>query len=171
MEKLHDSIEIHRGITATKCPFTKHFKGFNRIDVVRRIFGLKATETLDKLMLEFTRDTLYLRVDNTDGHLLVNPDYFLEGNATDIYLDAIHELVHVKQFMDGKRSCEHVNYVERPLEIEAYGVAVGEARILGLREDRILEYLGSELVKNEDLVNLAKTLEVNNDELTAECGN
>ena len=56
MEKLHESTEINRGITTTKCPFTKHFTGFNRIDVVRRIFGLKATDTLDKLMLEFTRD-------------------------------------------------------------------------------------------------------------------
>jgi hypothetical protein len=115
---------------------------------------------LGKLEVEFTNTVRYMRVDDVDGHLLVNPHHLSDGDLTDIYLDVIHELVHVNQFMEGKNSNKELSYVERPLEIEAYRIAVDEARTLGLDEDRIFDYLGSELVNDEELKQLAQTLGV-----------
>jgi hypothetical protein len=98
---------------------------------------------------------------NTDGHIMVNARYLNAGDRVDIYLDLIHELVHVKQFMDGKELFDHrYSYVDRPTEIEAYRHAVEEARKIGLSDERICEYLKTEWMSDEDLRRLAKALNV-----------
>ncbi len=150
---------VHNG-EMLKCPFINCFKGFDRVGVVRRIFGAGTEEVLGKLEVEFTNTVCYMEVDDVDGHLLVSPHYLSNGNLVDIYLDVIHELVHVKQFMEGKTSNKELSYIERPLEIEAYQVAVDEARALRLGEDRIYDYLESELLNDEELKQLAETLEI-----------
>jgi hypothetical protein len=74
----------------------------------------------------------------------------------------IHELVHIKQFMDGKELFdENYTYVERPTEIEAYRYAVKEAKRLGMDDTKILEYLKTEWMSDEDLKQLARTLDIN----------
>jgi len=74
----------------------------------------------------------YMGVDNTDGHLLVNGRYLRTGDRVDIYLDVVHELCHVKQWMDGRELFDYqYDYVDRPTEIEAYRYTVLEAKRLG----------------------------------------
>jgi hypothetical protein len=153
-------VEISRNMVMLTCLFTDHFKDFDRVGAVTRIFGAETQDVLAKLKVEFTNTTRYMRVDDTDGHLLINPHYLRTGDLTEIYLDIIHELVHVKQFMEGKNSNKQQSYVERPLEIEAYQIAVAEARTLGLDDHKILDYLESELVNEEELKQLAQMLDV-----------
>lgn len=96
-----------------------------------------------------------------DGHIIVNSRYLNKGDRIDIYLDVIHELVHVKQFMEGKELFDsRYDYVERPTEIEAYRYAVEEARNLGLDDERICDYLKTEWMSHDDLKRLAKKLGV-----------
>jgi hypothetical protein len=161
MEKTQIQVEMLRNITRPKCYFTDHFKGFEKVDIVKQIFAEGTEETLQNLPVEFTNCTLYMRVDNETGHLLINPEYFGKGDTSDIYLDIIHELVHVKQFMEGKTSNKEQNYVQRPLEIEAYKITVNEARALGIDEAKILDYLDSDLVNEAELRMLAETLGIN----------
>lgn len=100
-------------------------------------------------------------VSEVDGHLVVSCHYLNTGDIVDIYLDVVHELVHVKQFMDGKELFDdNYSYVERPTEIEAYEVAVKEARNLGLSDKRICEYLKTEWMSDEELKCLADRLKV-----------
>ena len=94
-----------------------------------------------------------------DGHIIVNSRYLNNGDRIDIYLDVIHELVHVKQFMEGKELFDsRYDYVERPTEIEAYRRTVEEARNLGLGNEKICEYLKTEWMSDNDLKRLAKKL-------------
>lgn len=153
-------VEIFRNVVTSACYFTDCFKGFDRVGAVQRIFGAETEDVLAKLRVEFTNTTPYMRVDDYEGHLLINPHYMSTGDFTDIYLDVIHELVHVKQFVEGKNSDKKQNYVERPLEIEAYQVAVHEARAVGLDENRILDYLDSDLINDQELAQLAQRLDV-----------
>jgi len=140
--------------------FTDYFKGFEKVEAVRRIFGEKTEEVLRNLKVEFTWIG-YMWISNADGHLIVNARYLNKGDRVDIHLDVIHELVHVKQFMDGKELFDvHYGYTERPTEIEAYRHVVDEARKLGLGDQRICEYLKTEWMRDEDLKRLAKTLNV-----------
>jgi hypothetical protein len=83
------------------------------------------------------------------------------GDKVDIYLDLIHELVHVRQFMEGKELFDSgYSYAERPTEIQAYQHAVEEARRLGLSDERICKYLKTEWMSNESLKQLARVLKV-----------
>ena len=142
-------------------PFTDYFKGFEKVEAIRRIFGEKTEEVLRKLRVEFIGTRGYMGVSELDGHLIVNAHYLNEGDEVDIYLDIIHELVHVKQFMEGKELFDSdYRYIERPTEVEAYRYAVEEARRLGLSEQRICEYLKTEWMSDEDFKRLTKSLNV-----------
>jgi len=141
--------------------FTDYFKNFEKVEAVRGIFGEKTEEILRNLKIEFIGLGGYMGVDNTDGHLMVNARYLNSGNKVDIYLDVIHELYHVKQFMEGRELFDsRYDYIERPTEVEAYRYTVQEARRLGLSDERICQYLKTEWMSDSDLKRLAKALNV-----------
>ena len=63
--------------------------------------------------------------------------------------------------MDGKDIYdERYDYVDRQTEFEAYKVVVDEARILGMRDAAIIEYLKVEWVSVNGLKHLANRLGV-----------
>jgi hypothetical protein len=141
--------------------FTYYFRGFERVGAVRRIFGDETDKVLDGLKVDFIAMVGYMGVNNSNGHLIVNPRYLKEGDRLDLYLDVVHELVHVRQFMEGKELFEsRYDYVDRPTEVEAYRFTVEEARRLGVGDERICLYLKTPWMSSEDLRRLAKTLNV-----------
>ena len=63
----------------------------------------------------------YLRVDDETGNIVVSGEYLRTGDERYLYLDVVHELVHVRQFIEGKELFDRrYSYVDRPTEIEAY---------------------------------------------------
>ena len=140
--------------------FTDYFKGYEKVGAVKGIFGEKTEDVLRNLKVEFIWFG-YMGVDNTNGHLMVNGKYLNSGDKTDIYLDVVHELCHVKQWMDGRELFdERYDYVDRPTEIEAYRYTMQEAKRLGLKEERILLYLKTEWMSSQDLKRLVKNMGV-----------
>jgi hypothetical protein len=155
------NVEIIREAKVTMHSFTDYFKGFEKVEAIRRIFGEKTDEVLRNLQVEFFGRHGYMGVSDEDGHLLISAYYLNNGDLVDIYLDIVHELVHVKQFMDGKALFDdNFSYVDRPTEVEAYRITVEEARRLGLSDERILQYLKTDWMNEEELERLAKTLNV-----------
>jgi hypothetical protein len=155
-------VKITRDVPVTTFPFTDYFQGFDKIEAVRKIFGDKTESVLQKLRVEFAGMRSYMGVSNVDGHILMSARYLKSGDIIDIYLDIIHELVHVRQFMEGKELFDdHFSYAERPTEIEAYRTAVDEARNLGLNEQRICEYLRTEWMTDNEFKQLAKAVNLN----------
>jgi hypothetical protein len=137
--------------------FLEYFKGFDKVAAVQGIFGEKTTEVLSHLTVELSWISGYMYVDGADGHLVISKGYLNTGNKTDIYLDLVHELCHVKQFMDGRELFDpRYEYVDRPTEIEAYRYCVQEARRLGLSEERIRLYLRTEWMGEADYERLVK---------------
>jgi len=150
-----------RSVTVALYHFTNYFKDFEKVEAVRRIFGENTEKALSELMVEFAGWRGYMGVSDTDGHLIASASYLCTGDRTDIYLDIIHELVHVKQFRDGKELFDSdYTYTERPTEIEAYRYAVEEARRLGWKDERICEYLKTEWMSDRDLKHLAQAMNV-----------
>ena len=141
--------------------FADYFKDFDKLPAVKGIFGERTQEALRVLKVELSWVGGYMYVDGSDGHLVISKGYLNTGNKTDIYLDLIHELYHVKQFMDGRELFDaRYDYVERPTEIEAYRYTVQEARRLGLSEERICLYLKTEWMSEHDFKRLAKSVNV-----------
>lgn len=154
-------VEITRNVPIVTHRFIDYFKGFENVEIVRRLFGDKTEEVLSNLKVEFIGFMGYMVVSNVDGHSLVNANYLKEGDVIDIYLDIIHELVHIKQFIEGKELFDdRFDYADRPTEVEAYTYAVEEARRLGLSDERICDYLQTEWMSEDDFRKLAKALNV-----------
>jgi len=145
--------------------FYDYFKGFEKVEAVKRLFGNRTEEVLRNLEVQFMWTGGYMGVNPISGYLMVNSKYLNSGDRVDIYLDIIHELVHVKQLMEGKELFDsRYSYTERPTEVEAYDYAVQEARRLGLKDERICRYLRTEWMSDAAFKRLAKTLGVR-------CGN
>lgn len=142
-------------IANTQGKFLEYFKEFDKVKAVKEIFGEKTGEILDNLKVEFTWLKGYMYVDSEDGHIVISKSYLQNGDRTDIYLDLIHELCHVKQFREGRELFDpKYKYVDRPTEIEAYRYTVQEARRIGLTEEHIKQYLKTEWINNTDFKRL-----------------
>ena len=78
-----------------------------------------------------------------------------------LYLDVIHVLVHVRQFLEGRELYDQAfEYVERPTELEAYRATVAEARRVGMNENEILRYLRMDAADDSELGKLMEKIGV-----------
>jgi hypothetical protein len=135
--------------------FLEYFKGFDQVEAVKTLFGEKTTDILTHLKVEFTWLKGYMHVDGNDGHIVISRPYLQTGNKTDIYLDLIHELYHVKQFIQGKELFDpKYKYVDRPTEIQAYKYTIQEAKRIGLTDNHIKQYLKTEWINDTDFKQL-----------------
>lgn len=156
-------VQIPREVPTTKYRFMDYFKRFENVPAVREIFGEMTKKVLESLQVEFFSSRFgFMGVSDEDGHLLISSFCLKDGNLRDLYLDVIHELVHVRQFEEGKELFdESVEYVDRPTEVEAYKQAVAEARRLGMTDDEMVEYLKVTWLDEDDIRRLAKNVDVN----------
>jgi len=156
------SVRIPRIIRLRYHPFVAHFKGFEKVEAVRAIFGPKTNEVLRKLKVEFFSSRWgFMGVSDEDGHLLVSTHYLRTGNRRDIYLDVVHELVHVRQFREGKELfADGFEYPDLPTEIEAYRTCIAEGRRLGMTDRELFDYLKVEWMNDKDVRRLARNVGV-----------
>jgi hypothetical protein len=155
-------VRIPRRIPLKFEPFSKRFKGFERVPAVRAIFGPQTTRVLRGLRVEyFSSKWGYMGVSDEDGHLLISTHYLKTGKARDIYLDVVHELVHVRQFREGKPLFpDGFEYSDTPTEIEAYRHCIAEGRRLGMTDPELLDYLKVEWMNPKELRRLARNVGV-----------
>jgi hypothetical protein len=160
MKEQNLNVEINRDAPVALHPFTDYFKGFESVKAVRSIFGKKTGTVLRNLKVEFFSAKFgYMSVSDDDGHLLISTHHLKNSEAKVLYLDVIHELFHVKQFMDGKELFQsEFEYVDSPIEVPAYKFTVEEASRIGMQREEIVEYLKVEWVSEEQHLRLLKTL-------------
>ena len=104
----------------------------------------------------------YMYVNDADGSIIVRGEYLRSASENLLYLDIIHELVHVKQYRQGRDLFDSkFSYVDRPTELEAYKITLDEARKIGMTEEEIEDYLYVEWITKKEHKELAKTLGVN----------
>ena len=140
--------------------FLEFFQGFENIQVVKNIFGSKTNEILKNLKVEFFSSKRgYMGVSDDDGHIRICADYLKTASELWLYLDIIHELIHVRQFSEGKKLFDYkYEYCDRPTEIEAYSIVAKEAQRLEMTQDEIVEYLRAEWMTESEVQRLAKTI-------------
>lgn len=85
----------------------------------------------------------YKMVESTDDEIVVARSYLAHGPSMDLYLDIIHEFLHILQRHQGRALWlgRKVSYVDRPTEVEAYAFSVAEARRLGVPDAYLRKYL------------------------------
>lgn len=157
MEKL--KISINRNVTGTVC-FCDVFSGFEKVEAVVNIFHGSTKRVLQNLKVKVNdMNWGYMWLDDKTGELNISSRYLRGGRETSIYLDVIHELVHLKQLREGKDILDRrYGYLSRPTEIEAYRTSVDEAKRLGMHRDEILRYLRVPMIKKGEILLLARRI-------------
>ena len=155
-------VQIPEVVPIAMQSFTQYFKGFEKVPAVMEIFGENTVRVLSDLKVEFFSSKFgYMGVSDEDGHLIVSAYYLKNGEPISKYLDVVHELVHVKQYREGKALFDETfEYHDRPTELEAYMHAVKEARRLGMSDSEIFEYLKVDWMSEEEVRKLARNISV-----------
>jgi hypothetical protein len=135
-------------------PFTDYFQGFEKVQAVRKVFGDETSKVLAKLKIGFiSMRYMYMGINDDDGNLGVGTYHLAHAPLKTLYLDIVHELFHVKQFMEDKEYFheQHMRYLkngfdpslyyQNAIEIPAYEHTVREAERIGLGYDEIVDYL------------------------------
>ena len=153
-------VQILREAKVNLYPFTDYFIGFEKIPIIKKLFGEKTDQILHNLKVEFYSARFgYMAVSDEDGHLLISAYHLRTADSAIIYLDVVHELHHVKQFMEGKELfLNDFEYVDSPIEIEAYLGTVDEARRIGFADEQIIEYLKIEWITEDKLKRLVERM-------------
>ncbi|MGD0637210.1 MAG: hypothetical protein ABSA72_04135 [Nitrososphaerales archaeon] len=160
MKEAGFGVEIRRNAEVKLFPFTDYFVGFEKVAAVKSLFGAKTAEVLRNLKVEFFSLRFgYMSVSDEDGHILISTNHLKKAEMKVLYLDVVHELYHVKQFMEGKKLFQdEFEYVDSPIEVPAYKFTVEEAKRIGMSMTEIVEYLKVEWVTEEQHARLVKTL-------------
>lgn len=155
-------VTINKEAKVPRLHFTEVFKGFEKVEAVRKTLGESTESILKGLELEIYSGHGFGYMHVVDKNCLsADVDYIKTGREIDIYLDVVHELVHIRQALEGKELWdENFAYVDRPTEIEAYKVCTDEGRRLGLSDKDLAGYLKTDWVSEEDLARLLKSLNI-----------
>lgn len=139
------------------------FVGLESSTALSKVFGSKSEmfKTLRHLKLRIEPTTWGLWLDRDTGTICVGEKHLATAKVDFLYLDVIHVLVHVHQFLEGKELYDQAfEYIERPTELEAYRYTVAEARKIGMGEQEILKYLRMDAVDDFELGKLMERIGV-----------
>ena len=151
-------IKINRNITPGDYSLAEIFDGLKEVSILMKVF--KTKEELDDVFLKtkviVEESDHYMYVKNDDASVVIGFRHLQNSDSRILYLDIIHELVHVMQQRQGLDLYnKSYAYVDRPTEIEAYEIAVMEAKNLGMNDEEILDYLLVEWITPEEHKRLA----------------
>src|SRR5216117_1837423 len=151
-------VRANRKVKAGKHAILDVFPGLDKSVAFRAIFpdGLRE-EVLRDCRIDVVPEDMYMYIDDDKGNVVAGLGYLQTGEDRILYLDVLHELTHIRQWHAGKELWDRrYNYVDRPTEVEAYQVAVDEARRLDMSDREIADYLRVEWTSREEHERLCK---------------
>jgi hypothetical protein len=137
------------------------FVNLKNVEVLLKIFETKEAleDVFENTTVMVNDSTHYMHVTNDDASIVIGRNHLQNSEKRILYLDIIHELVHVKQQRQGLDLYDKsYSYVDRPTEIEAYAIAVEEARRLGMKDKEIFDYLHVEWISEAEHKRLASRM-------------
>ena len=148
------SFRVRRSAGIGEYKLSEIFTGLESSAALAEVFGSKIqmTKVMRHLKLHVERSDSGLWLDRDTGTVCIGSKYMTAAKNDFLYLDVIHVLVHVRQFLEGKELYDQAfEYVDRPTELEAYRTTVAEARRIGMDEDEILRYLRMDAADDSEL--------------------
>lgn len=157
-----DGFALDRDVDAGTYALGELVEGLEESPALRDRFGDELEELLEEVAVEVMDFEGYMWVDTEhDARIVAASDHWRGGDRTTLYLDLVHELVHVEQFRKGADLFDDtVDYVDRETEIDAYEVTVREARRLGWGDEELREYLDVPWINDEEHRRLCKRMGV-----------
>jgi hypothetical protein len=163
-----EGFHLERNLPPGTYVLTRVVHGFENSPALRRLFP---SEEERETVLRQTKVSIvpgqgYMRVD-PDGIILVAQEHLRSSDERVVYLDFVHELVHVQQAKEGRTLYDRsVRYVDKETEIEAYRVAVDEGRRIGMSEKELRDYLEVPWITEDEFQKLVSRLGVGSEKPT-----
>jgi len=157
------SFRVRRSAGIGEYKLSEVFTGLESSSALLKVFGSKAqmTRTMKHLKLRVEPKDSGPWLDRDTGTICIGVKHLITAKNDFLYLDVIHVLVHVRQFLEGKELYDQAfEYVDRPTELEAYRTTVAEARRVGMGEDEILKYLRMDAADDSELGKLMERIGV-----------
>ena len=157
------SFRVQRSTGVGEYKLSEVFAGLETSSALRKVFGSRTqmTKVMRHLKLRVERGDSGLWLDRDTGTVCIGSKHLTTAKNDFLYLDVIHVLVHVRQFLEGKELYDQAfEYVDRPTELEAYRTTVAEARKIGMEEDEILRYLRMDAADDSELGKLMEKIGV-----------
>ena len=171
---------IRRELSLGEHPILTAFPRLNRLDCAARLEpDPESRERLfDRTVIRIVAEDVWMYVApwketprRTGGWIPVAPDgldcvvigegHYRRSPELTVFLDIFHELRHVMQRRGGAELFPPgVSYVERPTEIDAYRFVVEEARLLGVDDATLREYLRVEWIDDAEFSRLLRAVGV-----------
>ena len=156
------SHRLRRDIAAGEYHLGDVCSGLHTVEEIRKLLDERGLGsdfvTRMKVFVDGSRD-FYMYVDDKEKRLVACLGHIRESEPKTVYLDFLHELVHMFQLHDGRNLYDRrFKYVRRATEIEAYMVAVNEGRRLGMGEKELLDYLSVDWISEQDHRELARSV-------------
>ena len=94
--------------------------------------------------------------------IVVSRSHLANSPRMDVYLDIIHEFLHILQRKQGRDiwPSRTIPYADRPTEVEAYAFSVAEARRLGVPDRYLREYLHVTWIRKTEYLRLLRNVGV-----------
>ena len=157
------SFRVRRSAVMGEYKLSEVFTGLESSPALIKVFSSKAqmAKILKHLKLRVERNDSGLWLDRDTGTICIGAKHLTAAKSDFLYLDVVHVLVHVRQFLEGKELYDQAfEYVDRPTELEAYRTTVAEARRVGMDEDEILKYLRMDAADDSELGKLMEKIGV-----------
>lgn len=158
-----DQIKINHDVENGTYHIEEIFVNLKNTEILLKIFENKENleNVFENISVIVNEKTHYMHVQNDDASIVIGRNHLRNSEKKILYLDIIHELVHVKQQRQGLDLYDKsYTYVDRPTEIEAYEIAVEEARRLGMDDSEIFDYLHVEWISGDEHKRLASRVGV-----------
>ena len=157
------NFRARRSVEIGEYKLTDVFTGLESSYSLIKVFGSKTqmSKVLKHLKLLVEPNDSGLWLDRDTGTIVIGRRHLTSAKSDFLYLDSIHVLVHVHQFLEGKELYDQAfEYVDRPTELEAYRTTVSEARHVGMDEEEILRYLRMDAADDSELGKLMEKIGV-----------
>lgn len=139
------------------------FAGLESSPSLTKVFGTRTqmSKILRHLKLRIEPNDSGIWLDRDTGTICIGSKHLTSAKSDFLYLDVIHVLVHVRQFLEGRELYDQAfEYVDRPTELEAYRTTVAEARRVGMDDEDILRYLRMDAADDSELGKLIEKIGV-----------
>jgi len=153
---------LERNLPPGTYPLNQVVHGLENSPAVQRMFPreVERETILSRTKVSILEGKGYMRVD-PEGIILIAQEHLRSSDERVLYLDFVHELVHLKQAKEGGTIYDrNVRYVDREAEIEAYRVAVDEGRRIGMSEEELRDYLEVPWITGDEFLRLLSQLGV-----------
>lgn len=151
--------EINRSLKLGRYKLTDVVEGLENSVALNKIYEDELKPVLNATFVDIVIKPWQIWVDWETEMITINKDYLLETDQRTLYLDFIHEMVHIWQISRGQNIFDRsVSYVDSPTEIEAYKYTIVDAERIGFTKMDVIDYLKVRWITSEEHQRLVKAV-------------